>query len=82
MKTKKDVLLTIYESHRKGVIDDDTLNALLEACDEENENCNNTKNDENEEDEIVEYKKKIEDLLMLLYSKDTFTAMDKEGASL
>ncbi|MBQ7014655.1 MAG: DUF421 domain-containing protein [Clostridia bacterium] len=30
----------------------------------------------------IKYKKKIEDLLMLLYSKDTFTAMDKEGASL
>ena len=64
MKTRRDIILSIYESHKDGIIDKETRDLLLEAC-EDPEKCDDKdekSDDDNDEDEIVDYKKTIEKL--------------------
>lgn len=61
MKTRTELLVAIYESCENGVIDEVTRDAMLEACNEEE--CTEEKKDNGpEEDEVEEFKKKIEEL--------------------
>ena len=61
MKTRTELLLSIYESCENGVINEETRDAMLEACEEDE--CTEEKKDNGpEEDEVEEFKKKIEEL--------------------
>lgn len=77
MKRRSEVILSIYESHNNGVIDEETRDALLEACEDE-EDCEESEEEsENEEDEIVEYKKKIEELKEKIKKAESKKAIEK-----